>query len=88
MRVKILKFEKKLYDGEAEKVVLPAVTGEMCLLPHHISIITLLRKGIIKVFKPNDGPPLMVDVEGGICSFFGDEAVFLIKDSGLCTSVS
>jgi F-type H+-transporting ATPase subunit epsilon len=81
LKVKVLEFEKKLFDGEATRVILPAIDGEMCLLPHHISIITPLRKGVIKVFKPNGEYPVSIELEGGVCSFSDNIAVFIIKNT-------
>jgi F-type H+-transporting ATPase subunit epsilon len=79
LKVKVLELEKKLFDGEVERVVLPAANGEMCLLPNHISIITTLKEGALKVFKPNSEYPLVVRLKGGICSFSSNKAIFLIK---------
>lgn len=80
MRAKILKLEKKLFDGEIAKVVLPAINGEMCLLPHHISIITILKKGAIKVFKPHNDHPVIIEIDGGLCSFSNNNAVLIVNE--------
>jgi F0F1-type ATP synthase epsilon subunit len=78
LRAKILKLDKKLFDGEVTEVILPAVKGEMCILPHHISCVVELQKGDIKVLKPNGEYPIAFEIDGGICSFFNEEAVFII----------
>lgn len=79
MKVKVLELEKKLFDGEASKVLVPAVEGEMCLLPNHISIVTSLTIGRICIFRPDSDRPISIDVKGGICSFSGNNAVFILE---------
>jgi F0F1-type ATP synthase epsilon subunit len=78
LRAKILKLDKKLFDGEVTEVILPAVKGEMCILPHHISCVVVLKKGDIKVLKPNGEFPIVFETEGGVCSFFNEEAVLIV----------
>ncbi|MDR2107045.1 MAG: F0F1 ATP synthase subunit epsilon [Holosporaceae bacterium] len=80
MKAKILTPEEKLFDGEVGRVILPAVEGEMCLLPKHISLITILKKGLIRIFKPGSEHPIIIKSDGGICSFFSDNAVIILGD--------
>ncbi len=79
MKVKVLELDKKLYDGEALKVLVPAVEGEMCLLPNHISIVTSLGAGRICIFRPDSDRPISINVKGGICSFSDNNAVFILE---------
>ena len=83
MRAKILRLEEKLFDGEITKVVLPAVDGEMCLLPNHISVVTSLKKGIIKVFQPNSETPVILEIDGGLCSFSDNNAAVIVNDAAI-----
>ena len=78
MKVKVLELEKKLFDGEATKIVVPAIEGEMCLLPNHISIITSLKKGTIKIYRNEIERPVSIPINSGICSFSNNSAVFIV----------
>lgn len=78
MNVKVLELEKKIFDGEAFKVIVPATEGEMCLLQNHISIITSLKKGVIKIYRDEIERPISVSVKSGICSFSNNSAVFIL----------
>ena len=71
MRVKVFKAEEVIYEGEAEKVTVPAQNGEMTILPHHISIVTNLQHGRLIVHK-NDGDIFQTEINGGVCSFSDD----------------
>jgi F0F1-type ATP synthase epsilon subunit len=77
--VKILNLKEKLFDGEAIKVVLPAVGGEMCILPHHISLITALVPGTIRIFRAISDRVVSIKVTGGVCSFSNNSAVFILQ---------
>lgn len=78
MKVKVLDREKKLFDGDADKVVLPAVQGEMCILPHHMSIITPMVAGKLKIFRSGVERPLSIPIDSGVCSFSDGKAVFVL----------
>ena len=78
MKIKILELEKILFDGDATKIILPAIEGEMCILPEHISIFTSLKKGAIKVFRPGIDKPVTISVKSGVCSFSKNCAVCIL----------
>lgn len=42
-----------IYDGEATEVTLPGEEGEFGVLPHHASVTTLLKAGVVDIMKPN-----------------------------------
>ncbi|MDR1334695.1 MAG: F0F1 ATP synthase subunit epsilon [Holosporaceae bacterium] len=77
--VKVLNLKEKLFDGEATKVLLPAIDGEMCILPHHVSIMTVLVPGTIKIFRAVSDRIISIKVTGGICSFSDNSAVFILQ---------
>ena len=57
-------------------VTLPSYEGDMSILKHHISIITFLRPGIIKVQK-NDESFENFFVQEGTVEYFNDSLVVL-----------
>ena len=54
-KIKIVNPERSFLSKEdITEVIIPAFEGEMGILKDHISIISLLKPGIIKIFsKPN-----------------------------------
>ena len=50
-RTEIVSPEKVIFSGSCVMTTLPAYEGDMSILKNHISIITFLRPGIIKVQK-------------------------------------
>ena len=75
-KVEIISPEKVIFLDNATLVTLPSYEGEMSVLKDHISIITFLRPGIIKVQK-NDGNFERFFVQDGIIEYFNDSLIVL-----------
>ncbi len=75
-KLEIISPEKIIFSDKATMVTLPSYEGDMSVLKHHISIITFLRPGIIKVQK-NDGNCEEFFVQDGTVEYFNDSLVVL-----------
>ena len=75
-KLEIISPEKIIFSDKATMVTLPSYEGDMSVLKHHISIITFLRPGIIKVHK-NDGNFKEFFVQDGTVEYFNDSLVVL-----------
>ena len=53
-KAEIISPEKVVFSGESLMVTLPSYEGDMSILKNHISIITFLRPGIIKIKQNNE----------------------------------
>ena len=49
IRCEIVSQDRKVFEGEADVVVLPGSEGEMGILPRHAPMLTTLKYGIITV---------------------------------------
>ena len=74
-KLEIISPERIIFSDDAKMVTLPSYEGDMSILKNHISIITLLRPGIIKV--QNDGNFKEFFVQDGAVEFFNDSLVVL-----------
>ena len=74
-KLEIISPEKIIFSDETKMVTFPSYEGDMSILKNHISIITLLRPGIIKV--QNDGNFKEFFVQDGAVEFFNDSLVVL-----------
>ena len=54
-KLEIISPEKIIFSEDVKMVILPSYEGDMGVLKNHISIITFLRPGIIKVQKKRGG---------------------------------
>ena len=75
-KLEIISPEKIVFSDNTTMVTLPSYEGDMSVLKHHISIITFLRPGIIKIQK-NDGSFEEFFVQDGTVEYFKDSLVVL-----------
>jgi len=75
-KLKIIGPERIIFSDDAKMVTFPSYEGDMSVLKNHISIITLLRPGIIKIQK-NDGNFEEFFVQDGTVEYFNDSLVVL-----------
>ena len=75
-KFEIISPEKLIFSDNTTMVTLPSYEGDMSVLKNHISIITFLRPGKIKV-KKNDENIDEFFVEDGIVEYFNDSLVVL-----------
>jgi len=75
-KLEIISPEKIIFSDDVKMVTLPSYEGDMGILKNHISIITFLRPGIIKVQR-NDGNFEEFFVQDGTVEYFNDSLVVL-----------
>jgi ATP synthase F1 epsilon subunit len=75
-KFEIISPEEIIFSDDTKMVTLPSYEGDMSILKYHISIITFLRPGIIKVQK-NDGNFEEFFVQDGTVEYFNDNLVVL-----------
>ena len=75
-KLEIISPERIIFSDDTKMVTLPSYEGDMSILKNHISVITLLRPGIIKVQK-NDENFEDFFVQDGTVEYFNDSLVVL-----------
>tara|TARA_Y100000590_G_scaffold294167_1_gene331450 strand:- start:8614 stop:9009 length:396 start_codon:yes stop_codon:yes gene_type:complete len=75
-KIEIISPEKIIFSDNVNMVTLPSYEGDMGILKDHISIITFLRPGIIKVEK-SDKKYENFFVEDGTVEYFNNNLVIL-----------
>ena len=75
-KLEIISPEKIIFSGDVRMVTLPSYEGDMSILKQHISIITFLRPGIIKIEKSEENFEEFF-VEDGTIEYFNDSLVVL-----------
>ena len=75
-KLEIISPERIIFLDDAKMVTLPSYEGDMSILKNHISIITFLRPGIVKVEK-KDGNFEEFFVEDGTIEFFNNVLTLL-----------
>ena len=75
-KLEIISPEKVIFSGTANMITFPAYEGDMSVLKNHISLITFLKPGIIKVQK-KEGNIEEFFVKDGTVEFFDNNLVIL-----------
>ena len=75
-KLEIISPEKIIYSDDVMFVTFPSYEGDMTVLKNHISLISFLRPGIIKV-KKNEGSFEEFFVEDGTAEYFNDNLIIL-----------
>lgn len=72
----ISKVDELLYEDEATSVNLPGMEGEFTVLAHHEPLISLLKKGVIKVEK--NEVQKKFEIKGGLCEVHKNQVTILV----------
>jgi len=75
-KFEIISPEKIIFSDQIKMATLPSYEGDMSILKNHISIITFLRPGIIKIIKNNDSLEEFF-VQDGTIEYFNDNLILL-----------
>mgnify|MGYP006085759599 CR=1 FL=1 len=75
-KIDIISPEKVIFSGETNMATLPSYEGDMSILKEHISIITFLKPGIIRI-QDQKGDFENFFVQDGTVEFFNDALVVL-----------
>ena len=75
-KVEIISPEKIIFSTDTKIVEIPSYEGDMSILKNHISIITFLRPGIIKVKKKEENYEEFFTQEGTV-EYFNESLVVL-----------
>ena len=75
-KFEIISPEKTFFSDDVKMVTLPSYDGDMSILKNHISILTFLRPGIIKVKKSDENFEEFFAQDGTV-EYFNDSLVIL-----------
>ena len=75
-KTEIISPEKIIFSEDSQMVTFPSYEGDMSVLENHISLITFLRPGIIKVQNKDEGVNEFF-VEDGTVEFSGNNLIVL-----------
>lgn len=78
MLVNIISLDKIIFKGEAKSLNTPGILGELTILPHHAALITLLKKGRLKLRK--DSEEKIFEIAKGILEVNPKEVNVLISE--------
>ena len=82
MKLSIYSLKKILFQGEAKEVNCKTSNGEITILDNHRSLISTLKKGVIKVIDKNEKEHY-TPVSSGFLEVGGNIAKFIVEEGNI-----
>lgn len=81
LQLHVVSIEAEIYSGEASKISVPALMGEIGIMPRHTPLISPLRAGEVRVHT-TDGKQVLIYVSGGMLEI-QPEVVTILADTAV-----
>ena len=86
LTLRVLAPDQSVFDGSADEVILPSTTGQIGILPGHVSLLTALDFGVLRVRDGNDWKAIAL--QGGFAEIESDEVTVLVNSAELGSSIN
>ena len=81
LTLRVLAPDQSVFDDTADEIILPSTTGLLGVLPGHISMVTAIDFGVLRVFK--NGNWDSIALTGGFAEVESDEVTVLVNKAEL-----
>ena len=85
LTLRVLAPDQSVFDGTAEEVILPSTTGLLGILPGHISMVTAIDIGVLRVLI--DGSWNSIALMGGFAEVEANEVTVLVNGAELGNNI-
>ena len=85
LTLRVLAPDQNVFDGSADEVILPSTTGQLGILPGHISLLTAIDIGVLRV--RSNGAWNSIALMGGFAEVDADEVTVLVNKAELGSSI-
>jgi F-type H+-transporting ATPase subunit epsilon len=83
--LRVIAPDQSVFDGSADEVILPSTTGQLGVLTGHVSIITALDSGVLRVREGNSWKAIALS--GGFAEVDADEVTVLVNTAELGSTI-
>ena len=84
--LKVLAPNQNVYEGKAEEVILPSTTGQIGVLPGHISLVTSIDIGVLRLRINSQWKSIAL--MGGFAEIESDEVIVLVNSAEIGTEIN
>ena len=77
LTLRVLAPDQSVFDDTADEIILPSTTGLLGVLPGHISMVTAIDFGVLRVFK--NGNWDSIALTGGFAEVDSNEVTVLVN---------
>ncbi len=85
LTLRVLAPDQSVFDGSADEVILPSTTGQMGILPGHITLLTALQTGVMRLRE--GGQWTTIALLGGFAEVEADDVTVLVNGAALGSSI-
>jgi len=85
LTLRVLAPDQSIYDGAADEVILPSASGQMGILTGHVSMLTALDSGVVRVRE--GGNWSSIAVMGGFAEVEDNAVTVLVNAAELGSSI-
>ena len=84
--LKVLAPNQNVFEGEAEEVILPSTTGQLGVLPGHISLVTAIDIGVLRL--RSNSTWISIALMGGFAEIESDEVTVLVNSAEIGSEIN
>ncbi|QEY33141.1 F0F1 ATP synthase subunit epsilon [Synechococcus sp. RSCCF101] len=85
LTLRVLSPDQNVFDGPADEVILPSTTGQLGILPGHVSLLTALSIGVMQVREGKEWQSIAL--MGGFAEVETDEVTVLVNGAELGSGI-
>jgi len=86
LTLRVLAPDQSVFDGTADEVILPSTTGQLGILPGHVSLLTALDFGVLRVREGNGWKAIAL--QAGFAEIDADEVTVLVNAAELGSTIN
>ncbi|GDX74069.1 ATP synthase epsilon chain [Cyanobium sp.] len=83
--LRVLSPDKSVFDGVADEVILPSTSGQMGILTGHVSMLTALDDGVLRIREGNAWQSIAL--MGGFAEVDANEVTVLVNGAELARDI-
>ena len=85
LTLRVLAPDQSVFDGTVEEVILPSTTGLLGILPGHISLVTAIDIGVLRVLT--NGVWSSIALMGGFAEVENDDVTVLVNGAEIGSKI-
>ncbi len=86
LNLRVLAPDQSVFDGSVQEVILPSTTGLLGILPGHISMVTAIEIGVLRV--RSNGNWNSIALMGGFAEVESNEVTVLVNSAELGSKIN
>jgi F-type H+-transporting ATPase subunit epsilon len=86
LTLRVLAPDQSVFDGPVDEVILPSATGQLGVLTGHVSLLTALDSGVLRLREGSDWRAIAL--QGGFAEVEADEVTVLVNGAEMGSTIN